>query len=1075
MKRFLLFLVVAIAVVSLGLTIYYFSTDNEVIRINNTYITLNKNAVLKTSDLLQFENKSEYTTVDYSGVGDSNILSYSENDGYYVAKAGGTTEINIKTSNRHYSNIVIQVTVNDGTEAFPYAIYSEAELRKIGNDATGQFTLDASYRLHADITLTNEEWTPLEEYTGVFDGGNHTIYDMIIKSANVHGNAGFVGKLGVGAVGTAREGKQGVIKNLKLANVNISGTYDNVGAFAGVNQGKIQVSTLVSGNISTEVSGTDSYIGSIAGVNETNGSFRPLIDRCVSNGKIIVSDASQNAGGIAGKNYGGQISECAFRGIAEGDIANAGYHFGGIVKENIATAKMSSDVYDCYVYLNTSDKTLSQSEMGLIIYNNQNNAVRTNGIMGCYYGGTLTEEVGTGIRIGTTDDIGIIDFLTKEEFKFNNINEVCPNPNFISYRTATANPEPIYWNFSNVWYMGDSYPEINEVSELGTSYLISVDSIITNSKFTTLADLHAKLLEDSVNGIHDSYEVVLSDIDANKNFVWEPIDNLYSNLIFKTDPVNPYVIEGLKIVNDNTDDAVAEDVGMFRNIDATVTISGLKLSGTTISGEDGRYVGVLGGNNAGANIYDISIDNTTIDISGETFGTLFGYSLDNLGNGIKNVSVRTVYTKPGRMFRFAGGLVGKNASVITSDSTFNKVNNISLVANVCGGVAGYNQGTIEKTSVYNMKFNQKIDGTTVLDLFTQHFYLGGIVGRNYAGAINNVNVSKTDIEVDTGSNYEVYIGGIAGLNSNGNISYATVYETDLKTTSNYEAVLGGIVGYNAGYINLCYVHQNCNILASTTFVATNVTNGNVTELFFVCSMVGGLVGCDHQATGISINQSVSIATLQGFYVGGLVGVGYGKIEKCSYGFVDGGTDFRVTSGSITGFYAGGMAGIIAGGYIKNSYVFADISGATFTGTAKDWENLTLNQATNMICSQETSAKAGFATFLVGDSLIQNCYTVVNFKGDGINFGTTVSGVHRSEADRKNHSYGTLANSAYQTLGNYNNGGTRLTEDQLKGNTSSQYKSFIGVGFSVTSVWDVRQGGNGYPRLYKIASQLPKIA
>ena len=80
MKRFLLFLVVAIAVVSLGLTIYYFSTDNEVIRINNTYITLNKNAVLKTSDLLQFENKSEYTTVDYSGVGDSNILSYSEND-----------------------------------------------------------------------------------------------------------------------------------------------------------------------------------------------------------------------------------------------------------------------------------------------------------------------------------------------------------------------------------------------------------------------------------------------------------------------------------------------------------------------------------------------------------------------------------------------------------------------------------------------------------------------------------------------------------------------------------------------------------------------------------------------------------------------------------------------------------------------------------------------------------------------------------------------------------------------------------------------------------------------------------
>ena len=105
MKRFLLFLVVAIAVVSLGLTIYYFSTDNEVIRINNAYVTLNKNALLKTSDLLTIENQSEYTTIDYSEVGDTSILEYSENDGWYEAKKGGKTNITIKTSNRHYSPI----------------------------------------------------------------------------------------------------------------------------------------------------------------------------------------------------------------------------------------------------------------------------------------------------------------------------------------------------------------------------------------------------------------------------------------------------------------------------------------------------------------------------------------------------------------------------------------------------------------------------------------------------------------------------------------------------------------------------------------------------------------------------------------------------------------------------------------------------------------------------------------------------------------------------------------------------------------------------------------------------------
>ena len=41
MKRFLLFLVVAIAIVSLGLTIYYFSVDNEMIYIKSSYLVVN--------------------------------------------------------------------------------------------------------------------------------------------------------------------------------------------------------------------------------------------------------------------------------------------------------------------------------------------------------------------------------------------------------------------------------------------------------------------------------------------------------------------------------------------------------------------------------------------------------------------------------------------------------------------------------------------------------------------------------------------------------------------------------------------------------------------------------------------------------------------------------------------------------------------------------------------------------------------------------------------------------------------------------------------------------------------------
>jgi hypothetical protein len=54
-----MFLVIAIAVVSLGLTIYYFSADNEVIYIKSSYIVIQKGGYIDNDDLLDFKNKSE--------------------------------------------------------------------------------------------------------------------------------------------------------------------------------------------------------------------------------------------------------------------------------------------------------------------------------------------------------------------------------------------------------------------------------------------------------------------------------------------------------------------------------------------------------------------------------------------------------------------------------------------------------------------------------------------------------------------------------------------------------------------------------------------------------------------------------------------------------------------------------------------------------------------------------------------------------------------------------------------------------------------------------------------------------
>ena len=96
MKRFLMFLVIAIAVVSLGLTIYYFSTDNEVIYIKSSYLVVEKGDYIQAegeNGLLEFKHRSEHTTLSYGLQQEDhedetkNVLSYNEenpefNDSY---------------------------------------------------------------------------------------------------------------------------------------------------------------------------------------------------------------------------------------------------------------------------------------------------------------------------------------------------------------------------------------------------------------------------------------------------------------------------------------------------------------------------------------------------------------------------------------------------------------------------------------------------------------------------------------------------------------------------------------------------------------------------------------------------------------------------------------------------------------------------------------------------------------------------------------------------------------------------------------------------------------------------------
>jgi len=177
----------------------------------------------------------------------------------------------------------------------PTEIRSAEELAALNNSKE-------SYRLMNDLTLN--DWIPIADFSGTFDGSGHTI--ILTGFRNIPGT-----KIGL----FASVEKGGVVKNLCLAG-NVGYTSNQkilyIGGIAGVNFGLISccVSRMaLEGSINTAggkpekvkgISGYEAgaYGGCIAGIN------KGIITNCYTTGSILISGdiASNFAGGIAGGN-----------------------------------------------------------------------------------------------------------------------------------------------------------------------------------------------------------------------------------------------------------------------------------------------------------------------------------------------------------------------------------------------------------------------------------------------------------------------------------------------------------------------------------------------------------------------------------------------------------------------------------------------------------------------------------------------------------------------------------------------------------------------------------------------------
>ena len=209
--------------------------------------------------------------------------------------------VDILGYNYDADNNTYNVTSEEGLKAM-------AELVNGGGTNTN-INININITLAKDITLT-EVWTPIgsssNPYIGTFNGNNKTITGLTLTTGD---------RIGLfGQVGT-----NGTVKDLKLADVNVSGN-DNVGAVAGCNEG-----TISNCSVSGSIQGNQN-VGGVVGVMSTNSE---MIACCViGDVKSTVASSEANAGGVVGMMTECSITAC----YSTGNVtAENGTNVGGVV------------------------------------------------------------------------------------------------------------------------------------------------------------------------------------------------------------------------------------------------------------------------------------------------------------------------------------------------------------------------------------------------------------------------------------------------------------------------------------------------------------------------------------------------------------------------------------------------------------------------------------------------------------------------------------------------------------------------------------------------------------------------
>ena len=564
---------------------------------------------------------------------------------------------------------------------------------------------DAHGVLVSDISLKNpsdekHEWKSIGEFTGIFDGQNHTISDFVMTKVNAE-SIGFFQFLR----NDPNETEKATLKNFTLnGTIVTTASFERSASAAGGVVGTASGGVIRRVNSNVNIAkGVIYYIGGIAGLISEATS----IEESTYSGKIVLDFDSYGVGGIAGAVYDdAKIKDCANYGSIinykhdEGYYGNTGCR-GGITGY-VSTGGNDFILSDCYNYSRVLIK--AGDNYGAI---SGYCKAKKDGIKNNYYLDTLQGK-GFGGKNEIANDEELAKAKTAEQFKSGE----------------------------------EAYLLNNEVTDGSQVWYQNIDNGETPDAYPVLDDTHGTVYRWE-DGTYSNYEK-------------EPVEETYEIRTFKEFKEIPEIVKknnraNFKLMNTIFGDGetMTESIGSAENpYNGTFDGQGYYVYRFDIKSADGNAalfdtIGVKGSvKNFGAFYQNIEgekaaglaiVNYGLIDecISGSN---LSGSFTDQITKEPKNLTETTTFVKGTSM---AGGVVVENKGVIRNTANYAKAT-ASASDGIVGGIAVVNSGTIENCMSIGT-LSTKENGIA-----------GGIVGKlDKNGSIQIAYSAQTAIEGGT--------------------------------------------------------------------------------------------------------------------------------------------------------------------------------------------------------------------------------------------------------------------------------------------------------------------------------------